>query len=350
MRAAVYYGPNDLRVEERPRPRIESGEVLLKVAGAGICGTDLRIFHGAHRMYAEGTVRVPGHEVVGEIVQAHGVESVTPGDRVIVAPNWGCGHCRQCITGQNNRCAHYGAVGITHDGAFAEYMRVPAPAVAQGNLIPVAPGVDAAAASLVEPLACVLRGQTALGGIKPTDVVLVMGAGPIGVMHIMLARLQGARRVIACEPNPARLGGAVTAGADRVVNPQTEDLAMIVAEESGDEGADVIVVAAPAHSAQQDALRLAAIGGRISFFGGLPKDRPHIQFDSNLVHYRELLVTGTTACSTGDCRQAAAIVGSGRMNLAPLISRRFPLERALEAFAAAEDRDALKIVIEPGPS
>jgi L-iditol 2-dehydrogenase len=145
----------------------------------------------------------------------------------------------------------------------------------------------------------------------------------------------------------ARLQQGLAAGADVAVNPQRDDLAAIVARESGGRGADVIIVAAPAHAAQESALQLAAIGGRINLFGGLPKDRPTINFDSNLVHYKELYITGTTACSTGDCRQAAAIVNSGRLDLSPIVSGRYPLSQAVQAFAQAEDRTSLKIVIEP---
>jgi L-iditol 2-dehydrogenase len=178
-------------------------------------------------------------------------------------------------------------------------------------------------------------------------VVLVMGAGPIGMMHARLARLNGAARVIVSDPNAERAAWAAAMGADRAVVPTHEDLAGVIAAESGGQGVDAVIVAAPSHAAQEEALRLAAIGGRISFFGGLPKDKPTIQFDSNLVHYKELVVTGTTACSTADCRRAAAIVSAGLVNLGDLISLRFPLAEAGAAFAAAESGKALKVVLEP---
>ncbi len=198
----------------------------------------------------------------------------------------------------------------------------------------------------MEPFACVVRGQNVLH-IQPGDVVLVIGAGPIVVMHAKLAKARGAGRVIVREPVPDRAAQAERMGADRVVNPAAENLKSILLEESGGRGADVIVVAAPVHAAQESTLDLAAIQGRINFFGGLPKDRPTINFDSNIVHYKELIVTGTTACSTADCWQAAQIVNSGLVDLADIVSRRFPLKEAVAAFAAAEDRKSLKIVLEP---
>lgn len=347
MIAAVYYGPDDLRVEERRVPEIRPGEILLKVVSTGICGTDIRILHGAHRKYPPGTIRIPGHEVVGDIVEIGAeVSGFQEGQRVFIAPNIGCGHCRQCVSGNNNLCANYDAPGITLDGSFAEYMRIPAAAILQGNIIPINKKIDPAAAALIEPFACVLRGQDILH-IQPSEVVLVIGAGPIGMMHMLLAQMRGASRVIVSELNPQRVRQAEEIGADRAVDPAKVDLAAIIAEETNGLGADVIIVAAPAHKAQENALELAAIGGRINFFGGLPKDRPKINFNSNLVHYKELIVTGTAACSTEDCRRAAAITSSGKIDLSKLIGARYPLSEVHAAFAAAQDGNSLKVIMEP---
>ena len=153
--------------------------------------------------------------------------------------------------------------------------------------------------------------------------------------------------MLVSEPAGTRREQALRGGANRAIDPTQEDLEKVIHEESGGEGADVIIVAAPVHAAQEQAIRLAGIGGRINFFGGLPKDKPLIQMDANLVHYKELSVTGTTACSNADCRKAAGIVSSGRIDLSSIVSRRFPLAQAVEGFAAAEDRTALKIVLEP---
>ncbi|MGE5072910.1 MAG: zinc-dependent dehydrogenase [Anaerolineae bacterium] len=347
MLAAVYHGPNDLRVEEVPVPAIGERELLVKVLSASICGTDLRILHGNHRLYPAGTVRIPGHEVVGTIAEAgSGISGYSVGQRVFCAPNTGCGHCPQCITGNNNLCANYHAIGVTSDGGFAEYVRIPANSVQQGNIIPVSESVDPAVAALMEPFACVVRGQNALH-IQPGEVALVIGAGPIGVMHTKLAKARGAGRVIVSEPLADRAAQAKRMGADRVVNPTTEDLKAVLLEESQGRGADVIIVAAPVHAAQEAALDLAAISGRINFFGGLPKDRPHVYIDSNLIHYKELIITATTACSTADCRQAAQIVNAGLVDLSDIVSQRFPLREAAAAFAAAEDRKSLKVVLQP---
>jgi L-iditol 2-dehydrogenase len=339
MLAAVYHGPKNLRLEEVPVPEIEPHEVLVKVLNASICGTDLRIYQGAHRKYPAGTVRIPGHETVGEIAEiGKQVRGLEINQKVFIAPNTGCGHCAQC--------ADYQALGITLDGAFAEYMRVPAAAISQGNLMPIQEGIDPAVAALIEPFACVVRGQNPLQ-IQPGDTVLVMGAGPIGVMHLLLARLRGAGKVLVSDLIPERLEQASNLGADRIIDLNHEDQAEVIPQETDGLGANAIIVAAPAHAAQEAALHLAAYRGRINLFGGLPQDRPTINFDSNLVHYKELIVTGTTACSTQDCRQAAEIVNSRRVDLSPLISATFPLKDILKAFAEAGNRRAMKVVIKP---
>jgi L-iditol 2-dehydrogenase len=196
------------------------------------------------------------------------------GQRVFVAPNMGYGRNRATISGNNNMDPDFQAIGINLDGAFAEYMRVPALAIQQGNLMPIQDGVDPAVAALIEPLACVLRGQNAVN-VHDGDVVVVMGAGPIGILHLKLARLRGALRVIVSEPSADRRQQALALGADCVVDPIHDDLRAVVLAESGGRGADVIIVAAPSKAAQQSAIDIAAIGGRINFFGGLAKHDPH---------------------------------------------------------------------------
>ena len=348
MLAAVYHGREDLRVEERPVPAITENEVLVKVEAASICATDLRIWQGNHRKYGPGTVRIPGHELAGTVSEVgSGVHGFEAGQRVVIAPNIGCGACRECLRGQSNLCRNYDAFGITLDGAFAEYMRITAPALEQGNVIALPQGMNAAAAALVEPLACVLHGQEAVR-VGAGDVVVIMGAGPIGLMHLLLARHHGASRVFISDLVPGRLEKARALGADLTVNLIEEDLVSVVTRQTDGGGADVVIVAAPSQPAQEQAVCLAGVGGRISFFAGMPKQQPPIQLDANAIHYRELVITGSTGCSTTDCRRALALVVSGQVDLGPLVSHRFALRDTLAAFAAAADRSGLKVVLEPG--
>ncbi|HET7715791.1 MAG TPA: alcohol dehydrogenase catalytic domain-containing protein [Bauldia sp.] len=350
MRAAVYHGPNDLRVEERPRPRIGADEALLRVMACGICGTDQRIVAGHHRYFPPGVDRIPGHELVGEIVEVGAaVASPLPDGQVFVAPNMGCGHCRQCLSGNNNLCAEFQALGITMDGGFAEYVRIPAPAIAQGNVIALGGNIDPETATLIEPLACVIRGQDPLD-IASGETVLIIGSGPIGILHAMLARAKGAGKIIIADRWPERLAMARRMGADVVINARDEDARAVVARETGKLGADVVIVAAPSPDAMAAALDQAALRGRIAWFAGLPRDGSILSVDANTVHYRELRVTGTTACSTLDCRRAADLMREGRLDLSPLVSRRIALSDLPLDFVPPIDKARIKTVMVAGPS
>ncbi|HEY8583378.1 MAG TPA: alcohol dehydrogenase catalytic domain-containing protein [Capillimicrobium sp.] len=347
MNALVYHGPEDLRLERRELPEPGRGEVLVRVEACGICGTDLRIFQGKHRAYADDACRVPGHEIVGTIAAVGEGAPGRDGDRVFIAPNIGCGRCRQCREGRVNLCVRPRALGITRDGGFADHLLVPADAVAQGNLLAAPRSLDAAALSLVEPLACVVHGQRPLA-IGADDVVLIMGAGPIGLMHLAAGKVREPAQIIVSEPAGDRRAQATAWGADLVVDPTSEDLAAIVAERTEDgRGPDVVITAAPAARAQSQAIELAAPAGRVNFFGGLPRDASIVEIDTNLIHYKELLVTGTTANAVEDCREALQLVVDGAIDAQALVSARFGLDEAAAAFAAAASGQALKVVIEP---
>lgn len=346
MRVLAYRGPGRLELEERPEPRPGPGEVVVRVEACSICGTDLRIAAGAHRAYAEPNGRVPGHEVAGIVAMVGPGAGVDEGARVFVAPNYGCGECRACRRGDVNLCARPRALGITDDGAFAEYALLPRELVAQGNVMTVADGHSPAAVALAEPLACVLRGSRACA-IREDDVVLVFGAGPIGLLHVEVARLEGAAAVVVCEPNEERRRRALERGAASAHGTDTDELRDALAALGATRGADAVIVAAPVPAAQRQALELAAPGGRVNFFAGLPRDASRVELDTNLVHYGELVVTGTTANTNRDCRDALDLVLDDRVDTASLVDARFDLASADEAFALAGSGRALKVVIEP---
>lgn len=346
MLAAVYHGPKDIRVEKVEQPAIGPDEALLKVRAATICGTDLRTYTSGHHESLSGAQRILGHEVAGDVVAVGpAVTSLKVGQRVAVAPNAGCGGCWQCIQGNNHLCEGHWALGMNVDGAFAEYMRIPAPYIRGGNVAEIPEGVSYAEAALVEPCSCVYNGIRAVH-IEPGDVVLIIGAGPIGIMHLFMARLSGARRVIVSEMSEERLTQALAFGADLTVNPEKQDVGEVVRAASGGQGAHVVIVAAPSPAAQMQAMEFVAVHGRINFFGGLPKGSEFIRFNSNLVHYKEVVVTGTSGSNNYQYRRTMEIVASGRIRLEQLLSARFPLAQVDEAFALAASRKALKVAVE----
>lgn len=344
MQALVYHGPNDLRVEDRPSPEPGPGEAVLRVGACGICGTDLRIASGGHRAYPPGTVRIPGHEVAGTVLAVGDGTELEEGQPVFIAPNVGCGRCAQCRAGRVNLCVRPEAVGISMDGGLADQLLLPANLVAQGNVLPVPETADLRAVALAEPLACVLRGSEACD-IRAGDVVAIVGAGPVGLMHLLVARLAGPSAVIVSQRSEERRRLALEFGADEAVGP--DELVATVADVSEGRGADVVIVAAPAAEAQRQALEIAAPAARINFFAGLPRDRSVVELDTNAIHYKELVVTGTTANTTEDCRRALELILGGAIDTAALVSRSHRLSEADEALAAAGSGEALKVVIEP---
>lgn len=346
MRALVYRGPRTLILECRPDPQPGPGEAVLKVEACGICGTDLRIMSGSHRAYPRGTVRTPGHEIAGRIVDVGPDCAVAIGAAAFVAPNIGCDACPQCKAGRTNLCEHPRALGITENGGMAEYVLLPSDLVTQGNVLALPDGIDPGAAALIEPLACVLRGSMAVK-IQKGDTALICGAGPIGLLHLLVAKLAQPQAIIVSEPAEERRSQAKAWGADVVVDPISQDLSAVVSDVSAGRGADAIVVAAPSTRAQEQSVELAASGCRINFFGGLPKDDSRINLDSNPIHYKEILLTGTTANSTQDCRMALGLLLSGAIETGRLISDRRPLTESDQAFEAASGRNSLKVVLEP---
>jgi L-iditol 2-dehydrogenase len=345
--ALVFHGPRDLRLESRPLPTPSPGEVVVRVLACGVCGTDLRIFAGGHPEFPPGTTRVPGHEIAATAYRiGAGVTGVAEGDYLFIAPNIGCGRCLACRAGRENRCLNFDAFGVTRDGGFADYMVVPEGAVARGNLLRAPAEIEPWALTVVEPLAAVLRGQKACRTARG-DFVVVCGSGPIGLLHVLVAKVAGAEYVLVSEPSETRRKRALAFGADDVVDPMVSDLREEVFRRSDGLGADVVIVAAPSPSLQSTALGLAALGGRVLFFGGLASGQSQVELDTNLIHYRELVLTGTTGNTVEDCSEALALVSSSSLDPRAVVTACFPLSAADDAFAAAAGGEHLKVVLVP---
>lgn len=347
MLAYEYQSDGILRLVERPDPVAAEGELVIEVAASGICGTDLKIARGEHRLYPSGTVRVPGHEAVGVVTQNRsGRAQFAPGTRVAIAPNIACTICRPCRRGLGNLCENYESVGLTFDGGFAEQVRIPAAGVTAGNVMVVPDGLDMAVASLTEPIAAVVRGLRPLN-ITGEDTLLVCGAGPIGLIALLVAKHRGVGQVLVSQTSPHRRNIAERLGADATFDPRERDLAEQVMDHTDGAGADAIVVATPIGQVFSDALRSAAKGAHINFFAGLPSGKGVVPLDANLVHYGELVVTGSTANTNADCREALDLLASVPDLFDPLITGSFPLEQADQAFETARSGDNLKVLIEP---
>jgi L-iditol 2-dehydrogenase len=349
MKVVRFHAPNDVRVEETSEPTAGADEVKIQVRNCSTCGTDVKIFKFGHHHIVP--PRVMGHEVAGEIVEVGAnVSGWAIGDPVQVIAAIPCGQCRDCRAGRMTVCPNQESMGYHYDGGFAEYMVVPGKVLTVNGLNRIPVGVSFAEASVAEPLACVLNGQT-LARVGTGDDVVVVGSGPIGCLHVRLARARGAARVFLVDLNPDRLRLAAD-----LVHPDASlvgaevDVVDEIAKLTDGRGADVVITAAASGRAQEQAVQMAARQGRLSFFGGLPKDNPVIALDSNLVHYRELTIVGANGSSPAHNAQALELIASGAVPVADLITHRLPLERTLEAFDIVARGEAIKTTIEPGLS
>ena len=343
MLAAKMYGAEDVRLEEIPVPEIGAQEILLKVRAAAICGTDVRMFvNGANGIDGQHP-RILGHEVAGVIEKAGaGVSGYQAGQRVAVAPNMGCGICDSCVRGDGHLCPEYKALGISLDGGFAEYCVIPEAAVRCGNVAVLDDAVSFEEAAVNEPLSCVCNGFER-ADIRPGDSVLVFGAGPIGMMHAALARMAGAGRVFVSDVLAPRLE-AVKALYPDVVTLQ-DHVGEEIARQTGGRGCDVVITACPVPAVQVQALELAAVNGRVIFFGGVPAGREPVPLDTNLIHYKQLIVSGTTRASLAQDRKTLGYITAGVLDVRPLITARLPLAEILRGLEMARKGEGLKTVV-----
>jgi len=342
MKAAKMFGINDVRIVETPTPKAGKGEIVIKIKAAAVCGTDVRMITSGVKNINEENPRTLGHEFAGIIHEVgEGVTAYQVGQRVAFAPNYGCGHCKQCIKGDSHLCKDYQATGINVDGGFAEYVLIPASAVSSGNVTPLLNNVSFEEGSINEPLSCVYNGFEH-ADIHAGDVVVVIGGGPIGIMHcalalmaggvvylndLSLARLESAKalypRINIIEGNPAETIKNVTEG----------------------EGADVVICACPVPAVQAQALELAGIGARIIFFGGIPADKEPVSINTNLIHYKQLIVTGTTRASLSQYRKTLDFINKGVLDVKPILSNYFTLDQINEAIENTKKGNGYKNII-----
>jgi L-iditol 2-dehydrogenase len=311
----VVSDPGTAELVEAARRRPGPGEVRVRVAAAAICATD-------RRLAARGAdpPRIPGHEAAGRL------DDGTP---VGIHPDVGCGLCRQCQAGLENRCPDRRSVGLDRDGGLAEWLCVPA-----GHAVPLA-GVDLGLAPLLEPLACCLHALAGLG-VRPGDAALVVGAGSMGLLATWALQAAGAAVAVA-QRSPERRQLAARLGADAALPPGQDPAAALGRAPS------LAVVTAPGAEALAWALETVAVGGRVHAFAGTPDGAP---VDANLVHYRHLTLLGSTGSTLADYRRARDLAASGQVPLERLPRATVPLEEAPAALLGRDGRRALKITVD----
>jgi len=348
MRALRFYAPGDVRLEDVPEPECGPKEVKIKVKNCSTCGTDVKIFKNGH-VNITGTTTM-GHEVAGEVVEvgSEALGGFKVGDRVQSIAAVPCGECHECKKGWMEVCENQTSVGYQYDGGFAEYMIVPEQVLKVDGLNRIPENVGYDEASAAEPFACAINAQEQLG-IEPGDFVVVFGAGPIGCMHIRIARgVHEAGTIVLVDINAERLKMSTEAvHPDHVIDSSQVNVVEEVMKMTDGRGADVIITATPANITQEQALAMAARNGRISFFGGLPKNNPTITCDSNLVHYRQLHIHGANGSAPEHNKRALEYISTGQVPVKDLITKHIPLENALDAFDIVAKGEAIKVTVEP---
>ena len=345
MLAASLRSPGALTLEKRPIPALGPQDALLAVEATTLCGTDLRIATGQKTNGVTPGV-VLGHEIaarvwrIGDELTA-GVDVPAPGTQVGLAPEIACGHCDACVSGRSNVCARMRLFGTGVDGGLADFILVPQEAL--GCITPVARKITPPLLALAEPLSCCLRATRRLP-IGPDSRVLVLGTGPIGLIHCALAAAAGAS-VMACG-RAARLEPARTMGAETTTTSQGDDLVANVQEWTGGVGADVVIIAVGDPGLVPVAIQCARIGGHVSFFAGFPAGAT-AQVDPNLVHYRELTLSGSANATLDDYASAVDMLSTGSIDLSQLLTHEFALSDVSSALDAVRTRAGLKIAVRP---
>ncbi|MGI6672751.1 MAG: alcohol dehydrogenase catalytic domain-containing protein [Limnochordia bacterium] len=340
MKAAVYQGPKQMSVEEVVVPVIGPGEILVNIKASGICGTDVKTYLRGHRFFQPPCIL--GHEFSGIVAEVGPqVRGLAVGDRVAVAPYVPCGFCPMCQAGYYELCQDKSGVA---SGAFTEYVAVPGEVVDRG-VVRLPEGMSFAAGAMAEPVACVLNGledcRLAFG-----STLLIMGAGPMGLLAVMAAFAQGVGQVIVSEYNEERLAVAAELGAI-AVNPAKDDVLEVVKQATEGMLAQAVLVCVGFKEAVEEAQRYVAPGGVINMFGGLPKNET-VTIDAGLIHYQQVSLVGSFGFTHIQYRRAVELMAHGRLDAERIITHTLPLEEAERGINLSAEQKALKVMLVTG--
>ncbi|MBC7314851.1 MAG: alcohol dehydrogenase catalytic domain-containing protein [Chloroflexi bacterium] len=347
MKAALFTGPEEIVVREVPDPPLPSDGLILQVMACGVCGSDLR-------RWRQGPIpgageQIPGHEVSGVVVAVGEAlrGRYREGDRLALAPDVRCGRCYYCRRGWYNLCDDLRIVGITpgYAGGFAERMVITGEILQNGIVHPLPDGLSFVEGALAEPLSSVLAAhqmaQTSLG-----DRVVIIGAGPIGCLHIAVAKRRGARVLVAQRSAPRR-ALAARFGPDVIIDPTDQDLVEAVLAWTDGLGADIAICANPVAATQEQAVRLVRKRGQVILFGGLPRTNPMTTLDGNRIHYGEIRLFGVFSYHPSMHELALQMMGEGIVAADQIVTHTFSLEETPQAFRTAAHGEGLKVMVKP---
>lgn len=336
MKAAVYHGKQDIRVEEIPEKKIKENEVLIQIKYCGVCGTDMHIFNGDGGISAVTPPLIPGHEFSGIIARiGSSVTSVKVGDRVCGDPNDMCGACYFCKNGKPHFCLNNVGIGTTVDGGFAEYV-----VMREKQVYKIPEHLSFMEAAMAEPMSCCLHGLD-LCEIKAGDTVLVMGGGPIGIIMLQLAKNAGASQVILSEPVLEKRELALKLGADKTINPLEEDVETVL--KASYANVDKVIECVGSLKTQADAIRIAGKGATIMLFG-LTTPEESISVRPDDIFKKELKIT-SSFINPYTFERAVQVLGAGRIDVKSIITNIVPLDDIVAVFTNPELRRRGKAMI-----
>lgn len=344
MRAAVFEGPQNIVVQDVPDPTCGPDDIIIRTHSCGICGSDLRNY----KTGLKGNVKrqVMGHEFTGEVVEVgRNVTRYAVGDPIAAAPDVSCGQCYYCRRGLVNLCVSHRMLGTHWPGGFAEYVHFPPEVLERGMVHHVPDGLDLENAALSEPASSVLAAQER-NNVSLGDVVLIIGDGPIGCLHVDVARARGASKIVMVGLN--RLKEAKRFEPDLLVDAGTEDPVAVVREFTGGLGADIAICATPVARTQEQAVQSVRKRGIVVLFGGLPKTDPMTSLNSNTIHYDEITVTGAFSYPATIHQKALQVIADGKIDPQKYFTRKIPLDDITDGFRSAAAGEDLKVLVQPG--
>lgn len=344
MKAAVFKDIENIALEERPVPDCPQDGILIKVYACGICGGDVRNYHSG--LKGGVTNQIMGHEIAGEVIEAGSkVSRFCPGDRVALAPDVSCGECWYCKRGLVNLCASHKMLGTHFPGGYAQYIALPAEVLSRGFVEPIPADMSYEHAAFAETASAVIACQK-YNNVSLGDRVVIIGDGPVGCLHIEVARARGAAKVIMLGREKMEL--AKTFNPDHLIdNSDAEDAKAKVLELTDGIGADIVICAVPTVAVQEQALEMARKRGRVIIYGGAAKGREMTTLNSNLIHYNEIMVLGAFSYSATGLSDALSAIHTKKITADKYITAKVSLEDVTKGMSMIQEGRALKVIIDP---
>jgi L-iditol 2-dehydrogenase len=342
MKAAILKQPGKLEITEVRTPDCPPGGVLVEVKACGICSSDAKMVTSGHR--ALNYPRILGHEIAGIVSQSRNPQFKS-GDRVQVAPGLRCGECSYCLKGMDNLCPNREILGFTQNGGFAQYIAIPIEYGIVGSLNVVPDTVSDSHATLAEPLACCINAQNKIN-ITENDTVLIIGAGPLGLLHALVAKHKGVEHILISEPQTPRRKTALHGWAHTGIDPGTECITKKVMAATRNKGVDALIFACSQVSLNEVFMKLLAPAGRVSMFSGISSQLSPGRMDYNQIHYHEFFISGSYGCTVEQNHNALELISSEHGLTKQLITHRVAIDAIRQGIEYTASQKGLKAIVE----